>query len=97
MTRTHDDLVDALNGQIVKKLLSEEVLREVLVGTKDIAPTLLSYAGLPVPERMQGRNLIPELQGEPVEPRTELTVSGRLSFVMLSQSLQFEQFALGLD
>lgn len=36
-TRTHDDVVDALNAQIVKKLLSDEVLRGVLQGTQDVA------------------------------------------------------------
>ncbi len=39
-TRSHDDLVDALNAQIIKKLLSDEFLREVLKGTKDVADAL---------------------------------------------------------
>jgi phosphate transport system protein len=39
-TRTHDDVVDALNAQIVKKLLSDDVLRGVLQGTEDIADAL---------------------------------------------------------
>lgn len=39
-TRSHDDLVDALNAQVAKKLLSEEVLREVLRGEEDIADAL---------------------------------------------------------
>jgi phosphate transport system protein len=39
-TRTHDDVVDALNAQIVKKLLSDEVLRGVLQGTEDVADAL---------------------------------------------------------
>ncbi len=39
-TRAHDDMVDALNLQITKTLLSEEVLRDVLKGTKDMADAL---------------------------------------------------------
>lgn len=39
-TRTHDDIVDALHAQIVKKLLSDEVLHSVLKGTQDIADAL---------------------------------------------------------
>lgn len=39
-TRGHDDVVDALNLQITKTLLSEEVLRDVLKGTADIADAL---------------------------------------------------------
>ena len=37
VTRTHDDLVDALNHQVSQKLLSDEVLRGMLTGTADIA------------------------------------------------------------
>jgi phosphate transport system protein len=35
-TRRRDDLVDALNDQVMKELLTDEVLREVLSGAKDI-------------------------------------------------------------
>jgi phosphate transport system protein len=35
--RTHDDLVDALNDQIAKELLTDEVLRDVLSGAENIA------------------------------------------------------------
>ncbi len=37
ITRTHDDLVDALNSQIMQQLLSDDVLRGVLKGTEDLA------------------------------------------------------------
>ena len=37
LTRTHDDLVDALNDQIVKEVLTDEVLRNVMAGTENIA------------------------------------------------------------
>lgn len=36
---------------------------DALVELMDIAPTLLELAGLPVPERMQGRSLLPILTG----------------------------------
>jgi len=36
---------------------------EALVETIDVAPTLLEAAGLPVPESMQGRSLLPILEG----------------------------------
>lgn len=35
-TRTRDDLVDALNDQVIAQLLTDEVLREVLSGARDI-------------------------------------------------------------
>ncbi len=37
VTRSHDDLVDQLNLQIIQKLLSDEVLHGVLKGTSDLA------------------------------------------------------------
>lgn len=40
ITRTHDDVVDALHAQIVKKLLSDDVLHGVLKGTQDVADAL---------------------------------------------------------
>lgn len=39
-TRGHDDVVDAMHAQIMKKLLSDEVLHSVLQGTQDIADAL---------------------------------------------------------
>ena len=36
---------------------------DALVELVDIAPTLMDLAGLPIPERMQGRSLLPILQG----------------------------------
>jgi phosphate transport system protein len=35
-TRCHDDMVDALNDQVTSELLTDETLREVLSGAKDI-------------------------------------------------------------
>ena len=36
VTRTRDDLVDALNDQVTAELLTDEILREVLAGARDI-------------------------------------------------------------
>ncbi|NIP87322.1 MAG: phosphate signaling complex protein PhoU [Planctomycetales bacterium] len=36
-TRTQDDLVDALNDQVMKELFTDDVLREVLAGAQDIS------------------------------------------------------------
>ncbi|MEZ4867207.1 MAG: sulfatase-like hydrolase/transferase [Caldilineaceae bacterium] len=43
--------------------LQAGVVSDALVELTDIAPTLLELAGLPVPESMQGRSLLPILQG----------------------------------
>lgn len=43
---------------------------EQLVGLVDLAPTLLDLAGLPVPEDVAGRSLVPALHGEPLVPRS---------------------------
>ena len=52
-------LIWRLPGQIRAGLRSD-----ALVELTDIAPTLLEYAGLPVPELMQGRTLRPILSGD---------------------------------
>ncbi len=43
---------------------------ESIVEMVDIAPTILEVAGVPAPERFQGRSILPQLRGEPAEPRT---------------------------
>lgn len=40
VTRTHDDMVDALNDQIVKEVLTDEVLRRILSGAENIADAI---------------------------------------------------------
>jgi arylsulfatase A-like enzyme len=37
----------------------------------DLAPTVLDVAGVPIPERMQGKSLLPLLEGKDVPWRTE--------------------------
>ncbi len=37
----------------------------------DVAPTILDYAGLPIPDLYQGRSLFPILESRPVEARSE--------------------------
>ena len=44
--------------------IQADLRSDALVELTDIAPTLLEYAGLPVPEAMQGRSLRPILAGE---------------------------------
>ncbi|MDX9754771.1 MAG: sulfatase [bacterium] len=39
--------------------------------TIDMAPTLLNLAGIPIPQTMQGKSLVPLLQGEPAAWRKE--------------------------
>ncbi len=39
-TRTHDDLIDALNSQVIQLLLSDEDLRGVLQGTSSLADSV---------------------------------------------------------
>ncbi len=49
---------------LVARPLAAGVRSDALVETVDIAPTLLEAAGLPVPESMQGRSLLPILTGQ---------------------------------
>jgi arylsulfatase A-like enzyme len=41
-----------------------------LVGNVDVLPTLLAAAGVPIPERVQGRSFLRLVRGEPYVPRT---------------------------
>ena len=50
----------------------------------DVAPTLLDLAGLPVPGEMQGRSLLPLLQGEtPADWRTDFFVEHLMDHVQI--------------
>ena len=42
---------------------------DVLVGWEDIMPTFLEMAGVPIPETVEGRSLVPLLRGETLEWR----------------------------
>jgi len=50
------------------------IVRERVTGNIDIAPTILSYAGLPVQKNMDGENLIPLMQSEDGIKRDYLTL-----------------------
>ncbi|HEX5023972.1 MAG TPA: sulfatase-like hydrolase/transferase, partial [Agriterribacter sp.] len=43
---------------------------DALVSLVDVLPTLLEYNGLPVPPKLDGRSLLPLLQGKPFERNT---------------------------
>jgi len=55
----HVPLIISLPGRFEEGLRSQ-----ALVELTDLAPTLLELAGLPVPDRMQGRSLLPILEGK---------------------------------
>ena len=52
-------LIFSLPGRVLSKLRCD-----ALVELLDLAPTFLELAGIDVPERMQGKSLLPILQGE---------------------------------
>jgi len=48
-------------------------VRDEVLSNVDLAPTLLDAAGVPTPDRMQGRSFLPLITGEgDYEPRTEI-------------------------
>ncbi|MBN2288545.1 MAG: sulfatase [Candidatus Glassbacteria bacterium] len=78
-----------LNGPgIPRGLRAAEV-----VGLEDVAPTLLELCGLPVPESMRGRSLIPLMHGEKAEPRTVFSVYGN-DDVLEPRSVVFKEHHL---
>ncbi len=36
----------------------------------DVAPSILEYLGLPIPDVLEGRSFLPAVRGQPLEPRT---------------------------
>jgi phosphate transport system protein len=81
-TRTHDDAIDALNAQIVKELLSDEVLHKVLSGTQDIKDALAQILIARHLERIadQANNICKEViymvKGADVRHRSKRSASG---------------------
>jgi len=64
------------------------------VGLVDLAPTLLEAAGLPVPETMQGRSLLPLIRREPVEWPEEVFV--QISEAGTGRALRSERWTYGV-
>ena len=52
----------------------------------DLAPTILSLAGVPVPNRMQGRNLTPLLEGEEIKWRQDFLYEHLFQFRRIPKS-----------
>jgi arylsulfatase A-like enzyme len=46
------------------RLIQPGSMRDEMALITDLAPTFLDLAGVPVPEQMQGRSLVPLLKGE---------------------------------
>ncbi len=63
VTRQHDDLVDALNDQVLKELLTDQVLQEVLAGATDIADAVAQILIARYLERIgdQAKNICKEV------------------------------------
>lgn len=59
---------------------------EQLALNVDIAPTILQLAGLPVPEEMQGRSLVPLLKGQKPKWRTEFFYEHRFEHKTIAKS-----------
>lgn len=73
-TTLHVPLIIRIPGQPPRRVAQP-------VGTVDIAPTLLDLLEIPNPPEMQGRSLLPAMQGSELEPRALYaeTLSPRLS------------------
>jgi arylsulfatase A-like enzyme len=63
---------------------------EELVESVDVAPTVLEWCGLPVPDRVQGRSLAPLLGGGGYRPRDRVFAENIIPEVITSGQLQFE-------
>ncbi len=53
-----------------KKVVQKETIDKLTI-TPDIAPTILDYAGIKIPNEMQGESIRPLLEGEKVDWRTD--------------------------
>lgn len=52
----------------------------------DISPTILDFAGIPVPASAQGQSLVPVVSGKPVRPRNYLLFEHLWDFDSIAQS-----------
>jgi arylsulfatase A-like enzyme len=66
-----------------------------LVSLIDLPPTLLDAAGLPVPEHMQGRSILPLLQGGEPEWPTEVFV--QISESQVGRAIRTKRWKYGVD
>lgn len=60
----------------------------------DIAPTILEFAGIPAPGWMEGRSLVPLLEGKSLEPRPLFTM--QLEHSRLIGNSQFNKFSVAV-
>ena len=67
--------------------LARGAARDVLAELRDVLPTLLDAAGLPVPPGLDGRSLLPAARGERGPTAVPAPLHGEM--VMLGQSLQW--------
>ena len=72
-------------------------IRDEVVQTIDLAPTLLDLAGLAVPEGIQGRSLVPLFRGEAWRPRPAFVVKARQEGGVGPPPLETESFAIVTD
>lgn len=61
------------------------VLQQIALNV-DVAPTVLSAAGIPAPEEMQGRNLLPLIRGEQVDWREDFLFEHRFEHARIPRS-----------
>ena len=69
--------------------------RQELCSLIDLPPTLLDAAGLPVPEPMQGRSIMPLLRGQPVEWPEEVFV--QISEAQVGRAVRSGRWKYGVD
>ncbi len=66
---THIPLIIKEPGQTGGRIISD------LVGQIDLAPTILDLAGIPVPQWMEGRSLVPLMRGEKLPSRPQFSMN----------------------
>ncbi len=66
----------------------------VLISLLDVPPTLLDAAGLPVPEQMQGRSILPLVQRDPVEWPEEVLI--QISESQVGRAVRTQRWKYGV-